>query len=67
MEEIEEQALLADKVLKDGEDAPMEGDEIGHEEADTALVEDDDHGSEYDIDDYLDENGKLLSTFIHTY
>jgi hypothetical protein len=64
MESMDEQALMADKVLNDGEDAIMQEDEIGCDKGDTALVEDDDQGSDYNIDEYLDANGKLFIIFI---
>ena len=43
----------------------MEVDEIHQEEAETALIEDDDQGSDYDVDEYLDVPSKTLSIFIH--
>ena len=45
----------------------MEVDEIRQEEAETALVEDDDQGSDYEVDEYLDDTSKTLSILIHDY
>jgi len=41
-------------------DEPMEVDEIRQEEAETALIEDDDQGSDYDVDEYLDDPSKTF-------
>jgi hypothetical protein len=64
MESMDEQALMADKVLNDCEDAIMQEDEIGYDKADTTLVEDGDQGSDYNIDEYLDAKCKLFIIFI---
>ena len=44
---------VADKVLKEDDDAQVEV-------SDTALMQDDDEGSDYNIDEYLDATSKLL-------
>ena len=51
MESVNEQPLQADKALKEGDDAPVDGVEVGHDDADAALRQDDDQGSNYDIDE----------------
>jgi len=49
-----------EKPLKANGDEPMEVDEIRQEEAETALIEDDDQGSDYDVDEYLDDPSKTF-------
>jgi hypothetical protein len=44
-----------EKPLKANDDEPMEVDEVHQEVAETALIEDDDQGSDYEIDEYLDD------------
>ena len=53
-----------EKPLKANDDEPMEVDEVNQEVAETALIEDDDQGSDYGIDEYLDDpNKNSLITF----
>ena len=47
-----------EKPLKAKDVARMEVDEIRQQEAETALIEDDDQGSDYDIEEYLDDPSK---------
>jgi hypothetical protein len=64
MESVNEQALMAGKVLKEGEDAPIDEVEVSNEEAEAALLQGDDQGSDYNIDEYLDATSKhSLITF----
>ena len=58
MESVDEQALMAGTVLKEGEDAPADGVEVGNEEAESVLMQGDDQGSDYNIDEYLDATSK---------
>jgi hypothetical protein len=52
-----------DKPSKTIDDEPIEVDEICQEEAEAALIEEDDQGSDYEIDEYLDEPSKLFNYF----
>jgi hypothetical protein len=52
------EAQKLEKPLKANGDEPMEVDEIRQEEAETALIEDDDQGSDYEVDEYLDVPSK---------
>jgi hypothetical protein len=66
MELVQEQPLMVEKPLNVYDDEPMEVDKIRQEQADTALIEEDDRGSDYEIDEYLDDPSKtLLLFFIH--
>ena len=47
-------------------DIPMEEVEITHEDADTAIIQKDDRGSEYSIEEYLDATSKH-SLFVNHY
>jgi hypothetical protein len=49
-----------EKPLKANNEVPMEVDEIRQEEAETALVEDDDQGTDYEVDEYLDVPSKYV-------
>jgi hypothetical protein len=44
--------------IKADVDAPMEVVEVNHEDADTAIMQEDDQGIEYNIDEYLDDTCK---------
>lgn len=55
-----------EKPLKAKNDVPMEVDEIRQEEAETALIEDDDQGSDYEVDEYLDVLSKHSIFYIFT-
>ena len=48
------------------DDAPMKEVEITHEDADTAIMQEDDRGSEYNIEEYLDATSKH-SLFVNHY
>jgi hypothetical protein len=64
IESEQEQPLMVEQALKADDDAPMDVDQIRQEEADTAVMQEDDRGSEYNIDDYLDDHSKhSLITF----
>ncbi len=54
-----------EKPLKAIDDEPMEMDEIRQEVAETALIEDDNQGSDYEIDEYLDDPSKAYILNIH--
>ena len=56
-----------EKPLKANDDEPMEVDEVHQEVAETALIEDDDQGSDYEIDEYLDDPSKNSLFYIHDY
>ena len=58
--EAELHPLMAATALKEEVKEPMEVDEIHQEDAHTALVEEDDQGSDYDVDQYLDDPSKYL-------
>jgi hypothetical protein len=58
-------AQKLEKPLKANNEVPMEVDEIRQEEAETALIEDDDQGSDYDVDEYLDVPSKHSLFHIH--
>ena len=55
-----------EKPLKANNYVPMEVDEIRQEEAETALIEDDDQGSDYDVDEYLDDPTKHFIYYTFT-
>ena len=55
-----------EKPLKANDDDPMEVDEIRQEVAETALIEDDYEGSDYEIEEYLDDPSKLFIHFTFT-
>ena len=44
----------------------MEVDDFRQEEAETALIEDDDQGSDYDVDEYLDDPSKHFIYYTFT-
>jgi hypothetical protein len=53
-----------EKPLKANDDEPMVVDNIHQEEVETALIYEDDQGSDYEIDEYLDDPSKHLFSFI---
>ena len=57
-EVVPELSLIIEKPLKADDDVPMEVDEIRQEDANTALVEEEDQGIDYDINQYLDDPSK---------
>jgi hypothetical protein len=65
MQNEEEQPLMADKSIKSQDNAPMEEVEVNHEDANTAIMQEDDQGSEYNIDEYLDVTSKHSLFVIH--
>jgi hypothetical protein len=65
MQYEEEQPLMAEKAIKSQDDAPMEEVEVKHEDANTAIMQEDDQGSEYNIEEYLDATSNHSLFFIH--
>ena len=58
IESIQEQPLMVEKPVKADDDAPMEKVKVYHEDADTAIMKEDDLGIDYNIDEYLDDPSK---------
>ena len=63
MKLVQEQPLMVEKPLKANDDEPMEVVEIRHEDANTALIDEEDQGIDYDINQYLDDPSKLIIIF----
>ena len=49
---------MVEKPVKADDDAPLEEVEVNHEDADTAIMQEDDQRSDYNIDEYLDNPSK---------
>ena len=49
---------MVEKTVKANDDAPMEKVKVYHEDADTAIMKEDDQGIDYNIDEYLDDPSK---------
>ena len=49
---------MVEKTVKADDDAPMEKVKVYHEDADTAIMKEDDQGIDYNIDEYLDDPSK---------
>ena len=55
---LQELPLMVEKTVKANDDAPMEKVKVYHEDADTAIMKEDDQGIDYNIDEYLDDPSK---------
>ena len=59
---------MAEKAIKSHDDAPMEEVEVNQKDVDTAIMQEDDQGSEYNIDEYLDATSKhSLFVILYSY
>ena len=62
--EVHEQFSMVEKPVKADDDMPMEEVDVNNLDTDIAIIQQDDRGSEYNIDDYLDDPSKhSLITF----
>jgi hypothetical protein len=59
---------MAEKAFKSHDYAPMEEVEVNQKDVDIAILQEDDQGSEYNIDEYLDATSKhSLFVILYSY
>jgi hypothetical protein len=59
---------MAEKAIKSRDYAPIEEVEVNQKDVDTAIMQEDDQGSEYNIDEYLDATSKhSLFVILYSY
>jgi hypothetical protein len=59
---------MAEKAIKSRDYATIEEVEVNQKDVDTAIMQEDDQGSEYNIDEYLDATSKhSLFVILYSY
>jgi hypothetical protein len=65
VESVQEQPVMFENPPKAYDEAPKKEVEVTNEDADTAIIQEDDRGSEYNIEEYLDATSKHSLFFNH--